>query len=100
VAGIYRLLDALPKVEDSDCIVAVAGMDGAMPSALAGLVRAPVIAVPTSVGYGAAFAGVAPLLSMLNGCSPGISVVNIDNGLGAAASALKILSIKNRDVKL
>ena len=76
VAGIYRLLDASKKLEESggvDSIIAVAGMDGAMPSALAGLVKAPIIAVPTSVGYGAAFGGLAPLLSMLNSCAPGVS---------------------------
>lgn len=94
VAGIYRLLDASKKLEEGggvDSIIAVAGMDGAMPSALAGLVKAPIIAVPTSVGYGAAFGGLAPLLSMLNSCAPGVSLVNIDNGLGAAAAVIKSL---------
>ena len=94
VAGIYRLLDASKKLEEGggvDSIIACAGMDGAMPSALAGLVRAPIIAVPTSVGYGAAFGGLAPLLSMLNSCAPGVSLVNIDNGLGAAAAVVKSL---------
>ena len=92
VAGIYRLLDASSHLEKNggvDYIIAVAGMDGAMPSALAGLVKAPIIAVPTSVGYGAAFGGLAPLLSMLNSCAPGVSLVNIDNGLGAAAAVIK-----------
>ena len=71
-------------------IIAVAGMEGALPSLVAGLVRVPVIAVPTSVGYGAHFGGVAPLLTMLNSCAPGIGVVNIDNGFGAAALASRI----------
>ena len=93
VAGIYRLVDASKSMNDCSAIIAVAGMDGAMPSALAGLVKAPIIAIPTSVGYGAAFAGVAPLLTMLNSCAPGVSVVNIDNGIGAAASVIK--SLKN-----
>jgi NCAIR mutase (PurE)-related protein len=91
VAGIYRMIDASKQMGDCDAIIAVAGMDGAMPSALAGLVKAPIIAIPTSVGYGAAFEGVAPLLTMLNSCAPGVSVVNIDNGIGAAASVVKAL---------
>lgn len=91
VAGIHRLLDQVPAFSDADVVIVVAGMDGALPSVVGGLVRCPVIAVPTSVGYGAAFAGVAPLLTMLNSCSPGVSVVNIDNGFGAAVVAHKIL---------
>lgn len=83
VAGIHRLLANAGRFDDADVIVAVAGMEGALPSVVAGLVACPVIAVPTSVGYGAAFGGVAPLLGMLTACSPGVSVVNIDNGFGA-----------------
>jgi NCAIR mutase (PurE)-related protein len=73
--------------------VVVAGMEGALPSVVAGLVRPPIVAVPTSVGYGASFGGLAALLAMLNGCAPGVSVVNIDNGFGAACVAHKIVSI-------
>ena len=71
-----------------------AGMDGALPSVVGGLVRAPVIAVPTSIGYGVAFQGISAMLTMLNSCAPGVSVVNIDNGFGAAVSAYKILKLK------
>jgi NCAIR mutase (PurE)-related protein len=83
VAGIHRLLDQLPLLRDSRVLVAVAGMEGALPSVIGGLVSIPVIAVPTSTGYGANFNGLAPLLTMLNSCAPGIAVVNIDNGFGA-----------------
>ncbi len=83
VAGIHRLLDKLPLIREAKVIVAVAGMEGALPSVVGGLVSVPVIAVPTSVGYGASFQGIAALLTMLNSCAPGISVVNIDNGFGA-----------------
>lgn len=83
VAGIHRLLANANRFDDADVIIAVAGMEGALPSVVAGLVACPVIAVPTSVGYGAAFGGVAPLLGMLTACSPGVAVVNIDNGFGA-----------------
>lgn len=83
VAGIHRLFDQLPLIRQARVIVAVAGMDGALPSVLAGLVSVPVIAVPTSVGYGANFGGLAPLLTMLNSCAAGVAVVNIDNGFGA-----------------
>ena len=83
VAGLHRLLKHVPTLQKASVIVAVAGMEGAMPSVVAGLVSAPVIAVPTSVGYGAAFHGVAALLSMLNACASGLAVVNIDNGFGA-----------------
>lgn len=92
VAGLHRLLGQVDTINDHDVVIAVAGMDGAMPSVIAGLVSCPVVAVPTSIGYGAAFHGLAPLLSMLNSCSPGISVVNIDNGLGAAAFAVKLIN--------
>ena len=84
VAGIHRLLHEHDRVTGARVIVVVAGMEGALPSVVAGLVRAPVIAVPTSVGYGASFGGVAALLGMLNSCGSGVSVVNIDNGFGAA----------------
>lgn len=94
VAGLHRLLDAVPRLREAACVVVVAGMDGALPSVLAGLVAAPVVAVPTSVGYGAAFGGLAPLLTMLNSCSPGVTVVNIDNGFGAAMAAVRILGVK------
>ena len=90
VAGIQRLQEALPHARQADCIVVVAGMDGALVSVVAGLVEAPVIAVPTSVGYGASFGGLAALLGMLNSCASGVAVVNIDNGFGAGALAAKI----------
>lgn len=90
VAGLHRLLKNLDKFEDADVIIVVAGMDGALPSVLAGLMHQPIIAVPTSVGYGASFGGVAALLTMLNSCAPGVVVSNIDNGFGAAATATKI----------
>ncbi len=87
VAGVHRLLERLPMLHEARVIVAVAGMEGALPSLVGGLVSAPVIAVPTSVGYGANFQGLAALLAMLNACSPGIAVVNIDNGFGAGYMA-------------
>lgn len=83
VAGIHRLFAEMPRIGRARVVVVVAGMEGALPSVVGGLVRAPVIAVPTSVGYGASFDGLAALLSMLNSCAPGVSVVNIDNGFGA-----------------
>ncbi len=83
VAGLHRLLDRLGRLRGAHVIVVVAGMDGALPSVVGGLVDVPVIAVPTSVGYGASFGGVAALLTMLNACAPGVAVVNIDNGFGA-----------------
>jgi hypothetical protein len=90
VAGIHRLLDHLPKLREARVLVVVAGMEGALPSVVSGLVSAPVIAVPTSTGYGAAFQGLAPLLTMLNSCAPGVAVVNIDNGFGAGYLAAAI----------
>jgi NCAIR mutase (PurE)-related protein len=90
VAGLHRVLARLDLLRRARVLVVAAGMDGALPSVVAGLVSAPVVAVPTSVGYGAAFAGVAPLLSMLNSCSPGVAVVNIDNGYGAGHLAAQI----------
>eukprot|EP00644_Phytophthora_capsici_P010415 jgi/Phyca11/116318/e_gw1.30.92.1 len=89
VAGIHRLLRNQHILRASDVAICVAGMDGALPGVVGGLTSAPVIAVPTSVGYGAAFGGLAPLLTMLNACSPGVGVVNIDNGFGAAVLAGK-----------
>ncbi|MCS7209123.1 MAG: nickel pincer cofactor biosynthesis protein LarB [Fimbriimonadales bacterium] len=83
VAGLHRLLEHLPLLHEARGIVVVAGMEGALPSVVGGLVRCPVVAVPTSVGYGAHFGGLAPLLAMLNSCAPGVAVVNIDNGFGA-----------------
>jgi len=90
VAGLHRLLDHYDLLAEANAIVAVAGMEGALPSVIAGLVDRPVIAVPTSVGYGASFGGIAALLAMLNSCAPGVSVVNIDNGYGAAHQASQI----------
>lgn len=90
VAGIHRLLDRLPQLQAARVIVVVAGMEGALPSVVGGLVAAPVIAVPTSIGYGASFGGLAALLGMLNSCAAGISVVNIDNGFGAGYMAALI----------
>lgn len=92
VAGIHRLFDVLDDVAACRAVIVVAGMEGALPSVVAGLVRAPVVAVPTSVGYGAAFDGLSALLGMLTACAPGIGVVNIDNGFGAAALAHKIVA--------
>jgi len=100
VAGIHRLLDQVPALRDQRALVVVAGMEGALPSVVAGLVTAPVIAVPTSVGYGASFQGLAPLLAMLNACAAGVAVVNIDNGFGAgylAASINRIALAERRD---
>ena len=90
VAGLHRLLDHVPLLAEANAIVAVAGMEGALPSVGAGLVDRPVIAVPTSVGYGTSFNGLAALLAMLNSCAAGVSVVNIDNGFGAAHQASQI----------
>jgi hypothetical protein len=90
VAGLHRILGRLEQLRSARAIVVVAGMDGALPSVVAGLVSAPVVAVPTSVGYGAAFEGLAPLLTMLNSCAPGVAVVNIDNGYGAGHMAAQI----------
>jgi NCAIR mutase (PurE)-related protein len=91
VAGIHRVLERRPEIEATDVSIVIAGMDGALPSVVAGLTSRPVVAVPTSVGYGAAFDGLAALLSMLNACAPGVSVVNIDNGFGAALVAHRIV---------
>ena len=90
VAGLHRLLDQLPALRKARALVVVAGMEGALPSVVAGLVSSPVIAVPTSIGYGASFGGLAPLLSMLNSCAAGVGVVNIDNGFGGGYLAASI----------
>jgi NCAIR mutase (PurE)-related protein len=90
VAGIHRLFASGERLQKADVIIVVAGMEGALPSVVGGLVAAPVIAVPTSVGYGASFGGLAALLGMLNSCAAGVTVVNIDNGFGAAAAASRI----------
>ncbi len=90
VAGIHRLLNQQDKLNAANVIICCAGMEGALPSVLAGLVQCPVIAVPTSVGYGASFGGLAALLGMLNSCATGVTVVNIDNGFGAASAASTI----------
>ena len=82
-AGVHRLLDQVTRLRQAHVVIAVAGMDGVLPTLVGGLVSVPVIAVPTSVGYGASFEGIAPLLTMLNSCSPGVATVNIDNGFGA-----------------
>jgi NCAIR mutase (PurE)-related protein len=92
VAGLHRILAVREQIDSYDVVVVVAGMEGALASVVAGLTRKPVIAVPTSVGYGASFNGLAALLAMLNACSSGITVVNIDNGFGAAAAAKRILA--------
>jgi NCAIR mutase (PurE)-related protein len=97
VAGIHRLLDQVPALREARAIVVVAGMEGALPSVVAGLVTAPVIAVPTSIGYGASFQGLAPLLAMLNSCAAGVGVVNIDNGFGAGYLAASINRIARQD---
>ncbi|MGB0953893.1 MAG: nickel pincer cofactor biosynthesis protein LarB [Planctomycetota bacterium] len=90
VAGLHRLLHHLERLRTADALVVVAGMEGALPSVVAGLVSCPLVAVPTSVGYGASFQGLTALLAMLNSCAPGIGVVNIDNGFGAGVLAARI----------
>lgn len=94
VAGIHRLLSRQELLRGAGVVIAVAGMEGALASVVAGLVDCPVVAVPTSIGYGASFGGLAALLSMLNSCAPGVSVVNIDNGFGAAVVAHQILKVR------
>ncbi len=98
VAGLHRLVPHLDLLNEANAVIAVAGMEGALPSVVGGLVDRPVIGVPTSVGYGASFGGITALLAMLNSCAPGVSVVNIDNGYGAAAQANQInkLAVKIR----
>lgn len=92
VAGLHRILDKKDILENAGVIIVIAGMEGALASVVSGLVSKPVVAVPTSVGYGASFSGIAPLLTMINSCSPGVAVVNIDNGFGAAYFASMINS--------
>jgi NCAIR mutase (PurE)-related protein len=94
VAGLHRILGRLDDLRTADAIVVAAGMDGALPSVVAGLVSVPVVALPTSVGYGAAFGGIAALLAMLNACAPGVAVVNIDNGYGAGHLAAQIAAVR------
>jgi NCAIR mutase (PurE)-related protein len=91
ISGLHRIIRAIPRLRHPDvgCVIVCAGMDGALPSVVGGLVSVPVVAVPTSIGYGASFGGVSAMLTMLNSCSPGVGVVNIDNGFGAAALAFK-----------
>jgi NCAIR mutase (PurE)-related protein len=90
VAGLHRLLAVQDRLEAADCLVVVAGMEGALPSVVGGLTGTPLVAVPTSVGYGASFGGLAALLAMLNSCAPGVTVVNIDNGYGAGVFAARV----------
>lgn len=99
VAGIHRLLDCADTLGAARAVVAVAGMEGALASVVGGLVSCPVIAVPTSVGYGASFGGIAALLAMLNSCASGVSVVNIDNGFGAAFQASAINHLNSRQTR-
>lgn len=96
VAGIHRLLNHRHLITQADILIVVAGMEGALPSVVAGLANCPVIAVPTSIGYGTSFGGLSALLTMLNSCATGIGVVNIDNGFGAAMLAGQILRLANR----
>jgi len=93
VAGLHRVLSIRDDLDQADAVIVCAGMDGALPSVVGGLISSPVIAVPTSVGYGAAFEGLAALLSMLNSCAPGVTVVNIDNGFGAGVAAARIARV-------
>ena len=90
IAGIHRLMSKMDDIRSANCVIAVAGMEGALAGVIAGLVEHPVVAVPTSIGYGASFGGVAPLLTMLNSCAEGIAVVNIDNGFGAGYLAAQM----------
>jgi NCAIR mutase (PurE)-related protein len=90
VAGLHRILAAREELVTANCLVVVAGMEGALPSVVGGLTGVPLVAVPTSVGYGASFGGVAALLAMLNSCAPGVTVVNIDNGFGAGVFAARV----------
>lgn len=99
VAGLHRLLSVIDRIRECSVAVVIAGMEGALPSVVAGLIDKPVIAVPTSVGYGASFQGLTPLLAMLNSCAEGITVVNIDNGFGAGYSAAQINRLIHPDQK-
>jgi hypothetical protein len=93
VAGLHRILVKAPRLREAAALVVVAGMEGALPSVVGGLVSAPVFAVPTSVGYGASFSGLAALLGMLNSCAPGVTVANIDNGLSAGIAAARVVRL-------
>ena len=95
VAGLHRVLSVSDQIRAYDVLIVVAGMEGALPSLVGGMVSCPVIAVPTSIGYGSSFGGLAALLAMLNSCAPGVAVVNIDNGFGAAALAIRMLRMRN-----
>lgn len=96
VAGLHRLLAVAPRLREADVVVVVAGMEGALPSVVGGMVPAPVIAVPTSVGYGASLNGLSALFSMLNSCASGVTVVNVDNGFGAGCAAARIINSTRR----
>jgi NCAIR mutase (PurE)-related protein len=97
VAGLHRLLEVRERFAAADCLVVVAGMEGALPSVVGGLTGVPLVAVPTSVGYGASFGGLAALLGMLNSCAPGVTVVNIDNGYGAGVFAARVARSAHRE---
>ena len=99
VAGLHRLLNGLDVIQSAHVVIAVAGMEGALPSVVAGLVNKPVIAVPTSVGYGASLGGLAALLAMLNSCGSGLTVVNINNGFGAGYAASQINALAAGELK-
>ena len=96
VAGVHRILEHRAALQATDCAIVVAGMEGALPSVVAGLISTPIVAVPTSVGYGASFEGLSALLTMLASCAPGVAVVNIDNGFGAAQVAHRIVRAGRR----
>lgn len=98
VAGLHRIISALPKLRDPNvgCVIVCAGMDGALPSVVGGLIDVPVVAIPTSVGYGMSLGGISALLTMLNSCSPGVGCVNIDNGFGGAVWAMKCLNSRQK----
>lgn len=96
VAGIHRILGRRAELDGCDCLIVAAGMEGALPSVVGGLTGTPVVALPTSVGYGASFGGIAALLGMLNSCAPGVVVVNIDNGFGAAVHAARVARLAAR----
>jgi NCAIR mutase (PurE)-related protein len=97
VAGLHRVLAERETLAGADCLIVVAGMEGALPSVVGGLVGTPIVAVPTSVGYGASFGGIAALLAMLNSCAAGVTVVNIDNGFGAGVFAARVARRAARD---
>ena len=96
VAGIHRLFDHIGEIRNSSVVIVIAGMEGALPSVIGGLISCPVIAVPTSIGYGSSMRGLVAMFAMLNSCASGVTVVNIDNGFGAACAAIRILNSKKR----